>query len=406
MQPASVPHRIGLLLAAVQFLFALTWTVYVIFLPALLAQAGIAKSALLPILLADQLIFVAMDFTFGVTADRVARTVGRLGRAIVIVTGVSAAALLLLPWIAPRRVTWLFFGLTAVWAVTSSALRAPPLKLLGKHAARPALPWLASLTLLGLGLSSAIAPYLTLRLRELDPRWPFALSSIALVAATFAIVHVERSVAAGRPPAEWPTTSEAEPAGGRHVVAFLCAVALVAVASQLHQFLNSPALYLRYAAPADLPRLGPVFWIGFNLLLLPAGAATRRYGGLLVMTVGGIVAALASSFALLAGSLAELVAIQAVAGGAWACVLASAIAAALDIGHTGREGRVTGALFSMLALAAVARIAIVAAELAKEPAYPPWLQWAPVAAWTAGSAVLLLQLASRRAGLFWRRAGT
>src|SRR5690349_17081363 len=160
--PAAIPHRIGLYLAVVQFLFALTWTVYVIFLPALAAQAGLPKQALLPILLADQLIFVVMDYALGVMADRVSRHVGRLGLAIVGATLVSCTALLLLPMAAPHGAAWLFFGLTAVWAVTSSALRAPPLMLLGKYAARSAVPWLASLTLLGLGIASAIAPYLTL----------------------------------------------------------------------------------------------------------------------------------------------------------------------------------------------------------------------------------------------------
>jgi hypothetical protein len=40
------PHRIGIYLAVVQFVFTLTWTVYVIFLPKLAAQAGIQKQAI------------------------------------------------------------------------------------------------------------------------------------------------------------------------------------------------------------------------------------------------------------------------------------------------------------------------------------------------------------------------
>jgi hypothetical protein len=116
------------------------------------------------------------------------------------------------------------------------------------------------------------------------------------------------------------------------------------------------------------------------------------------------VAALASWLAWFAGSLAELVALQAVAGAAWGCLLASAVAAALDIGHTGREGRVTGALFSMLALAAAARIAIVAGELAKAPEVAAWLQWTPVAAWGAAS-VVLLWLASRGGSSLQRLEG-
>jgi len=383
--------RVALVLALVQFFFALTWTVYVIFLPALAAQVGLPRRAVPLILLADQVVFVAMDFALGVMADRVARQVGRLGRVVVAVTLVSAAALLLLPWVAPRGAPGLFLGLTAVWAATSSALRAPPLMLLGKHAARSAVPWLAALTLLGLGLASALAPYLTLVLRGQDPRWPFALASLALAAATFGIAAAERRLAAWPAEAGRAHAAPAAPAT-RHVPAFLVAVALLAAGAQVHQFLNSTPLYLRHASPAALPWLAPVFWIGFNLALLPAGAAARRHGGLMVAGASGVVAAIASWLALAATGLAQLVAVQAVAGAAWGGVLASAVAAALALGHTGREGTVSGALFSMLALAAAARIGVVVAELDKAPHDTAWLLWVPVAA-LGGAGVLLLAMA-------------
>ena len=44
----------------------------------------------------------------------------------------------------------LFIAVTVIWTVTSAALRAPPLMLLGKYAARPQLPWLAALVMLAL----------------------------------------------------------------------------------------------------------------------------------------------------------------------------------------------------------------------------------------------------------------
>jgi MFS family permease len=392
--PATVPRRLGLALAVVQFLFALTWTVYVIFLPALAAQLGLPKQAVALVLLADQLIFVATDYLLGVAADRVAARVGRLGLAIAGVTLVSCAALLLLPWAAPQGSPSLFLGLVVVWAATSSALRAPPLVLLGKHAARPSLPWLASLTLLGLGLASALAPYLTLRLRDLDPRAPFALSSLALLLATWGLVQVERQLAARPAVPASVVAPPPEPAPqARRLGWFLGASALLALGSQVHQFLNSPALYLRHATPAQLPYVSPVFWIGFSLLLLPASAATRRHGALLVMGVGGVVAALAAGLAQAAGSLTPLLVLQWLAGGAWGCVLSSAVTAALDIGHVGREGRACGGLYSMLALAAAARIALAATGVDKLPAFGAARAWTPVAAWTVAG-VLLLWLAA------------
>ena len=45
---AKAPTVVGLYLAGVQFLFAVGWIVYVIYLPALAAQAGLPKSAPTP----------------------------------------------------------------------------------------------------------------------------------------------------------------------------------------------------------------------------------------------------------------------------------------------------------------------------------------------------------------------
>ena len=80
-----------------QFFLALSWTVYVLFLPQLAAQAGIPKTAVIYILMLDQAVFLFVDFAAGVAADRVARGVHRLGMAILAATGVSCLAFLLLP---------------------------------------------------------------------------------------------------------------------------------------------------------------------------------------------------------------------------------------------------------------------------------------------------------------------
>src|SRR6185295_11097800 len=124
-----------------QLLFTLTWTTYVIFLPRLAAQVGIPKQWVVYILLADQLIFVIMDFTMGVAADRVSRVLGKLGYMVLGVTLVSCLMFLLLPFVAPQGAPWLFLLVTVLWVMSSSALRAPPFTLLGKYAPRSSIPW-------------------------------------------------------------------------------------------------------------------------------------------------------------------------------------------------------------------------------------------------------------------------
>jgi hypothetical protein len=91
-----------------------------------------------------------------------------------------------------------------------------------------------------------------------------------------------------------------------------------------------------------------------------------------------------------------LVAMQFIAGGGWGCVLMSAFAAAIAIGHTGREGKMTGGLFALLALAAFARIAMIAAELNKDASLAAMFTWTPVAAWAIACAVLLLLVPKTR----------
>ena len=383
----AASSRVGLYLAGVQFAFTLTWTVYVIFLPRLAAEAGIPKQAVVYILLLDQLIFVLADYATGLMADRVSRVVGRLGWAILGITLVSCAAFVLLPYAAPQGSAALFLTLTVLWAVSSSALRAPPLALIGKYAAQPSVPWLSALSLFGLGLAGAISPYLTIVLRDLDARLPFVISSAALALTTLGIMWAERTLARQAPPQAAAAATPPKPRAP--VVWFFLAILLLGLGFQVHFSLNSAPLYLRHAKPDDLQFLMPVFWIGFNVLMLPASLATKKWGGIAVASFGAVVAAAASFAALRAPDLDTLIALQFVAGGGWGCVLMSAVSAAIAIGHTGREGALTGGLFSLLALAAAARIAVLAAELNKAPHYASMLAWMPVAMWGAGGAILL-----------------
>lgn len=385
---ATAPHRVGVYLAFVQFLFTLSWTVYVIFLPQLAAQAGIAKQWVVWIILADQLVFAAMDYATGVAADRVARALGRLGYLILGMTLVSCAGFLLLPYIAPAGSPTLLLLVIAVWAVTSSALRAPPLVLIGKYAAAPSIPWLSGLSLFGLGLAGAVSPYLTVLLRDLDPRLPFVVTSLALAAATIGIVWAERTL---RGPQAAPQQVTAR--GGGALAGFLAAVLLLGLAFQVHFSLNSARLFLRHAQPGDLPYLMPVFWVGFNVCMLPATLATRRYGGAAVAAAGALAAALGAAGALQANEIRLLVASQFVAGAGWGCVLMSIVTAAIALGRSGREGRALGGLFAFLALAAFLRILALATELNKDPEIAALLAWVPVAGWAAAALILLALIA-------------
>jgi hypothetical protein len=292
----------------------------------------------------------------------------------------------------PGAQVW-FIAIALVWVVTSSALRAPPLTLLGKHRARSQVPLLAALAMLGYGLAGAVSPYLGVVLRNHDPRIPFLISGIVLLLTTLALSKVERDAAA-----QAPAPSEAVvplKALSRTPMIFIASMVILSLGYQLHFSLNSSSFFLRFTTADQLQWLMPVFWIGFNIAMFPASVAVKNRGGLIVMGAAGVFGALAVLAAEMSGSLNILIVAQFVAGAAWGCMLMSAVSAALAIGETGAEGKVIGLVFSALALATFARMAAVAGGLPKLPEYAPLLQWAPVACWAVAGAGLLAIAASR-----------
>src|SRR6266536_981952 len=387
-------NRTGIYLAVLQLVFTLGWTTYVIYLPKLAAQVGIAPTTVILILMLDQAIFTISDTAMGIAADRIAPFVGRLGVFVGILTAISCAAFVALPFVAgtgPGAQAW-FIVLLLIWVVTSSALRAPPLTLLGKHRARPQIPFLSALAMLGYGLAGAVSPYLGGAWRNNDTRLPFLISGVVLLLTTLALSRVERDLVR--------ETAPVRPAGPEKLLGpvpmfFIASMVILSLGYQLHFSINSGPYFLRFAAADQLPWLMPVFWIGFNIAMFPASVVVKHRGGLIVMGGAGLFGALAVLGAELAGNLNMLIAAQFIAGAAWGCMLMSAVSAALAIGETGAEGKVIGLVFSALALATFARMAAVAGGLQKLPEYAPLLHWAPVACWSVAGAGLLVIAASR-----------
>ena len=273
-EEATGGSRIGVYLAFLQLVFTLLWTTYLIYLPKLAAQVGIAPGAVILILMLDQAIFTITDTAMGIAADRIAPIVGRLGLFVGALTALSCAAFVALPFVAgtgPGAQVW-FIALIVIWSITSSALRAPPLTLLGKHRARPSIPLLSALAMLGYGVAGAVSPYLGVVLRNQDPRLPFVISSVVLLVTALALSRVERGLGQDSP-ADRP--ADAKPLG-RLPMIFIASMVILALGYQLHFSINSAPFYLRFAKPDELQWLMPVFWIGFNIAMFPASVVTKR----------------------------------------------------------------------------------------------------------------------------------
>jgi hypothetical protein len=177
---------------------------------------------------------------------------------------------------------------------------------------------------------------------------------------------------------------------------FVVALVIVALGFQLHASINSAKMFLRFATPANLDLLLPVFWIGFNVAMFPMSRLTQRLGGFSVMGIAAIAGAGALIAAWLATSLGFLVSAQLIAGAAWGALLMSAFAAAIALGSTGREGRTLGLMFSALALATLARFAAVTADLPSHPLVASLIGWLPPLLWASGGAMLVALALTRR----------
>jgi hypothetical protein len=386
-EAVRVPHGAALYLAAVQFLFVTCWTIYVVFLPGLLESAGLPRSYAIWILMLDQLVFMVMDAVMGVAADRAARVLGRIGPLILTATVVSCVAFLLIPQVMLAGVGGpaLALGVILIWTATASALRAPPLVLFSKYAAAPTLPWMNALILTGLAIGGAIAPYLGVVLKNVDPRLPFAISSLTLLLATGGLMWVERLLA-GRPAATPSAPIRMGLTPGAWVLLGGCL--LLALGSQIHFSLNSASQYLRFAPREQLEYLMPVYWIGFNLAMFPGAALARRYGTVPVVAAAAALGGVGEWAAAAAPTLDILVAAQLAAGGAWGCVLMAGFSAAVEFGRAGREGWALGLFFAALAAAALARMAVVAAGLHPSNEFAGILAIAPAALWCAACLML------------------
>src|SRR5687767_677811 len=170
MSTNSSGRALALYLGVVQFFFATTWTLYVLYLPQLAEQAGIDKRWVPWILVADQAVFAVMDVATGFWIDRVRAGLARYGGWILGITVLSAIAFLAMGFAGAHA--GVLLTALIVWAVTSSALRSPPWALLGRYAATPSLPWLSALALTGTAIASAAAPYLGIALRGVNPALP------------------------------------------------------------------------------------------------------------------------------------------------------------------------------------------------------------------------------------------
>jgi len=387
----------GLTIGFIQFVLALSWTAYAIYLPQLAAQAGLAAVVVPWLLAADQAIFAVSDWMSGAHADRVLARARRLVPILLVATLVSTSAFALLPWAAPALGATALLTLTLIWVASTAALRAPAMALLVQYVPPPGRPALAASVAVGIAVAGAVAPYLARQLRGVDPRWPFALAAGGVMIAALGLWLAERRLQRG------PATSLPADGIGPRPLVFDSMRTLALVAGLLALGFQAQVLLL----PAQLGRAGasienfmPVFWGAFGLAAAVGPFALARIDARPIMIAAGLAAAVGAALASLGAGVAATVGGHAVAGLGWGMMLAGLFAVTVAEATGSTAGRIAAIVFGALAAAAFVRIAATAAGWPRSGVLGPGIAWSSSLAWLLGALAVALfaSNAASRAG--------
>lgn len=335
-------------LGLIQFLFLLTWIVYVIFLEGLVVKMGMPKEFVPRLLLADQLVFVIADITLGYFSDRILGMWNRITPFFVTLNLLSCFSFVFLPHVTPGA-SHLFIGITIFWVITSSVLRAPLYGLIAKHSSMPGKN--TSMALLGMGIASAIAPYLGQVLKNMDPVFPFMISAVSLAVAGIAFGGFESHLRSTKPPA-----GEGSSPCAADLFKLMALMVLFGAGMQLHVFVNAVPLYKSVADVSLLPWVLPVFWIGFSFAVNAGVLVMKLLGEKRVFALSAAAGSLCALGCIYPLNLSFLLVLQTIAGISWGLLFLSGIIIAGQMGSTGRESLFVGSWFACLAVGAIIRI--------------------------------------------------
>lgn len=379
-------HNPAIAIGVVQLCLALAWVAYAIYLPLLATQAGIARAAVPWLLVMDQAVFALADWASGAHADKAMRAMRRLAPLLVGVTAVSTLSFIAMPWLVTALGPAGFVLFALLWVVTTAALRAPPMALLGNYAPPAVRPVWAATGLLGLGLAGAVAPYLALQLRGVDPRWPFLIAGLAVMGASLTLLAVERRMAlpAANPMAQRPMPDRP----GTASIGWLIAIALCLALGFQAQILALPAQIARFAGQDDLDYFMPIFWIGFCVAMWPAAVLCSDARLRQSIAIAALIGAIASAAATAASGAPTLVASHLIAGAAWGVMFTGLLTVAFQRRNEGWAGQAAGIVFGAIAGMAALRIAALALGWPKAPGTSMLVAWIGTIGWMVAALAL------------------
>lgn len=339
-------------LAAVQGAIALTWVIYNLYLPKLLAQFGFGQGLATALLSVESLLAVVLEPLIGGLSDSTRRWIGTRFPFIAVGVVLASALFIAIPVVVTfgspdGGMRWLLPRVMVAWALAMSIFRSPALCLLGQYASATNLPQAASvLTLVG-GLAGATAPLASQFILSLGPAITFTIGSIVLLgaAAVLRAVNPQASI----------TSLEISASAQEQVSVLNLGLIFgtgIGVALGFRLVMETLPKILKTQMPGANAGLmiGRIF-VTLALAAIPAGAIAVRLGNKRAMLIGLGAMAGFSGLLLFANSIVIAVGVGIALGASFSLVANGTIPFALLLVPPNKAGLGTGFYFSGAAFA-------------------------------------------------------
>lgn len=178
--------------AAIHGAITITWLIYNLYLPELLAQFGFPETAARAILVVENLLVVLVEPTMGGLSDQTTRWWNSrfpfiFGGVIVAATTFMVVPVIVVAGAPTGMARWLLPLFLTAWALAMATFRSPSLFLLKKCATTQGLPQAAAIFTVITALFAAIRPFSTEFILNLGPLAAFAIGSGGLLVGAFVL---------------------------------------------------------------------------------------------------------------------------------------------------------------------------------------------------------------------------
>ncbi len=344
-------------LAGVQGAITLTWIIYRLYLPQLLALFGFPGALAATLLVVENLLGAVMEPLMGGLSDQAKRWMGTrfpfISGGVILSSTLFIAIPTLVVFGNPTSAIRSVLPILLIgWALAMTVFRSPAISLLGQYAAPTALPLAASLLTLTGGTIGAFAPFANRIVLGWGPVLTFAVGSFTLLgaAAVLRFVHPPETPTSSIPnsePSPIPAHNSLLPALGW---IFVTGASVAWGSSFLMQTMRKVMQAL--VGNDNLDWVMFVIAIAFALAALPAGAIATKLGNGRAMLWGiGVTMGFMLLIALIPNWLVVLIAVVALVA-AFSLIVNGAVPYALSLMPPQRAGLGTGMYFGGYSIAA------------------------------------------------------